>query len=142
MKNNYSFFLTLFTNKNIKKKLIYVLSLSIFMISCVEVNSNETSSESEKKETEVTEIETPENSIPEIEEVKSIKGAWTEEELAKMDAEVQQIDGELDALGDNKQTFLDCYTESIEANYDNFTQANMDSEGCKQLASQCAESLK
>ena len=71
----------------------------------------------------------------------SVAGAWSDADKAAMDAEVKKVEGDLDALGDKKQDFIDCYTEKVEAEYDNFTEANSDVEGCKKLAMDCATSV-
>ncbi len=71
----------------------------------------------------------------------STKGAWSDADKASMTAEIEKVDGDLDALGDKKQDFIDCYTEKVEASYDNFTEANADVEGCKKLATDCATSV-
>lgn len=69
----------------------------------------------------------------------SSKGNWSDSDKELFDAEMEKIEGSLDAFGDNKQDFLDCYYENLEENYANFTEANSDVEGCKKLAQDCAE---
>jgi hypothetical protein len=116
------------------KKIIYILSIGLFMSSCGEVKTNE--------ETEEVKTENPKETT-ELIEVSPVskKGAWTESELDLMYAEIEKVDGDLEALGENKQAFIDCYTEHIIANYNNFNDANMDVNGCNQLATSCAENF-
>lgn len=68
----------------------------------------------------------------------SKKGAWSDADKATMDSEIKKIDSDLDNLGDNKQAFIDCYTEKVEANYESFTAADSDVKGCEKLAMDCA----
>lgn len=71
----------------------------------------------------------------------SEKGNWNEEDKKKADDAIAEIDGELDAFGDKKQEFIDCYLEKVEANYDNFASADSDLSGCEKLAEECVNEV-
>lgn len=67
----------------------------------------------------------------------SSKGKWNAEDKEKAQAAVKSVDSQLSALGDKKETFVNCYLEKVENNYDNFAEADKDIEGCKTLATEC-----
>jgi len=71
----------------------------------------------------------------------SKKGAWSKEEKDKASAEMKKIESSLDALGDKKQQYIDCYLGKIEDNYNNFDEANKDQKGCEKLAMECANDV-
>lgn len=68
----------------------------------------------------------------------SKKGAWSESDKEKFNAEIEKASSSLDAFGDQKQEFIDCYLNKVEANFDNFAEANSDVEGCSKYAQECA----
>jgi len=72
-------------------------------------------------------------------EKKSEKGNWTEEDKARFH---EELDEEAKAnlrtmLGDNTDSFIACYLENIEENYENFDSANSDMTGMQQIATDC-----
>ena len=71
----------------------------------------------------------------------SKKGAWNEEDKQRAQEEIAKIEGELTALGDKKDDFINCYLEKVEDNYDNFEAADNDEPGCTKLATECASQL-
>lgn len=72
----------------------------------------------------------------------SKKGAWTDEEKAKADAEIAKVRSSIEtSLGDNTDAYIECYLEKIQATYDNFDAANSDVDGCTELAEQCISEL-
>lgn len=71
----------------------------------------------------------------------SKKGNWNAEDKAKADAAIAAVDSDLDAFGDKKQDFIDCYLQKIEANYKNFNSADSDLDGCSKLAEKCAKEV-
>lgn len=71
----------------------------------------------------------------------SEKGNWNEEDKKKADDAIAEIDSELDAFGDAKQEFIDCYLDKVEANYASFAEADADLSGCEKLATECAEDV-
>lgn len=71
----------------------------------------------------------------------SQKGAWSEEDKAMAQAEMDKIEGELDELGELKQPYIDCYLEKVEANFSSFYAADSDVEGCEKLAEECANEI-
>jgi hypothetical protein len=68
----------------------------------------------------------------------SKKGAWSKADIEKFDAEMEKIGSSLDAMGDQKEAFIDCYFEKIQANYDSFAEANTDGPGASKYAEECA----
>jgi len=68
----------------------------------------------------------------------SKKGAWSQADKDLANAEIAKIEGELDALGENKQAFIDCYLEKVEDNYSSFAEADADMAGCEALSMECA----
>ena len=73
--------------------------------------------------------------------VESTKGNWNDTDKRLADAAVTSIDSQLDALGENKQAYIDCYLEKVEANYNSFSVANSDAAGCEKLALECVDEL-
>ncbi len=71
----------------------------------------------------------------------SKKGAWSQEDKDKANAEIKKVESSLDALGDKKQQYIDCYLGKIEDNYNNFDEANKDQKGCEKLAMDCANEV-
>ena len=71
-------------------------------------------------------------------EVASEKGNWNDSDKKAALKAIKSVDADLEVFGDNKQQFIDCYLEKIEANYSSFAAADMDSEGCEVLATKCA----
>lgn len=67
----------------------------------------------------------------------SKKGAWTEDDKKKANIYIEQTEGSLEFLGNSKQRFMDCYLEKVENTYDNFDEANSDSEGTDSLTASC-----
>lgn len=73
--------------------------------------------------------------------IESKKGAWTDKDHKKMRDEIAKVESDLEALGEYKQEFIDCYTERVENSYESFDIANVDEEGCKNLAMECANGI-
>lgn len=71
----------------------------------------------------------------------SAKGKWSEDDLKKAMAAIKETEDELESLGEYKQEYIDCYLSKIESNYDSFDDANLDYDGCFEIASECAESI-
>lgn len=71
----------------------------------------------------------------------SKKGNWSAEDKKKAQAEIAEVDSDLDVFGDKKQDFIDCYLEKIENNYKDFKTADSDLDGCTKHAEQCAKEV-
>lgn len=71
----------------------------------------------------------------------SSKGNWTNDEIEKAKAELEKVDDQLAAFGDQKEAFKECYLQKIIDNYDNFNQANVDLNGCSLLAEACSQEV-
>ena len=71
----------------------------------------------------------------------SEKGAWNDADKQSAQDAVASIDGQLDALGEQKQAYIDCYLEKVEANYRCFDDANKDASGCEKLALECVDEI-
>ena len=71
----------------------------------------------------------------------SEKGNWSEEDREKFDEVMEENAGSLEAMGDLKEEFIECYYEKLEANYENFEEADGDIEGAKKYAQECTEEL-
>lgn len=83
------------------------------------------------------------NNAAEMSEEGSVskKGAWSDADKALAQAEIDKVESQLDYLGENKQQFIDCYLEKVEANYSSFASANSDEPGCSKLSTACATDL-
>lgn len=68
----------------------------------------------------------------------SKKGKWSDSDKEKFDKEMEKIGSSLDAMGDQKEAFIKCYYEKLEANYADFDEANSDGPGAKKYAQECA----
>jgi outer membrane murein-binding lipoprotein Lpp len=71
----------------------------------------------------------------------SEKGNWSDGDIDKMNSAIAQIDNDLNALGKNKQAFIDCYMAKVQANYGSFLEADVDIEGCSALSTECVEEI-
>ena len=66
----------------------------------------------------------------------SEKGAWSDNDKQLFRDQMNTVQ-ELEALGDKKQSFIECYLEKCELNYSSFVDANQDEAGCEALALEC-----
>lgn len=67
---------------------------------------------------------------------------WSDEDIERAEAEIEKVRESLEPmLGDNTDTYIDCYLEKIMMNYDNFDDANADFKGCEALAQECMQDL-
>lgn len=71
----------------------------------------------------------------------SEKGNWSEEDREKFDEVMEENAGSFEAMGDLKDEFIECYYDKLEANYENFEEADGDLEGAKKYAQECTEEL-
>lgn len=71
----------------------------------------------------------------------SKKGAWSDADKMKFKVEMDKV-SELDNLSENKQAYIDCYLQKLEANYSSLYEADRDADGCKQLAEECVAFFK
>ena len=73
----------------------------------------------------------------------SKKGAWTEEDKERAITELNSKRDEMvDMIGeDNTDKIFDCAMEKIQANYDNFQEANSDYEGMREIGADCMKEL-
>ncbi|NCA22962.1 MAG: hypothetical protein EBS86_17780 [Crocinitomicaceae bacterium] len=71
----------------------------------------------------------------------SKKGAWSEDDKKLANEEIKKAGSSLDALGDKKDAYVDCYLEKLEDNYENFDAANSDQKGCEKHAMDCATEI-
>jgi len=69
----------------------------------------------------------------------SEKGKWSDADKEKFEKEMEKVD--LSSLGKNKEKFLECYLEKVQAKYASFTEADADVEGCKALAKECSDEV-
>ncbi len=69
----------------------------------------------------------------------SVKGRWAQSNKDRYYKDMSSLD--LSNLGENKQAWLDCYLEKLEANYMSYREANLDEKGCEKLAIECSSVL-
>lgn len=72
----------------------------------------------------------------------SEKGNWTDAEKERAMAEIASARADLEAfLGENTDTYVNCYLEKVMNEYANFDAANIDEPGCTKLATECMEEI-
>lgn len=69
------------------------------------------------------------------------KGKWSKKDRKKFAKAMEEQNEVLDAMGDMKDPFVDCYFEKLQANYEGFAEADNDHLGAKRFASQCIQEL-
>ena len=70
----------------------------------------------------------------------SIKGNWSDDDIRQYHQEMQNIE-ELNSLGEYKAEWIQCYLKKAKNNYSSLYSANLDEEGCTQLAEECNKEI-
>lgn len=73
--------------------------------------------------------------------IESKKGAWSDADIQKFNQEVASVESDLEAFGENKQEFIDCYFDKVQNKYKSFVVANSKAKGCEKLAVKCAKEV-
>ncbi len=71
----------------------------------------------------------------------SKKGAWSDTDKNFLREEIKKVESSFDAFGESKEAYITCYMDKLEANYNNFDEANADGKGCEKLAVECLDVL-
>ena len=72
----------------------------------------------------------------------SVKGAWSDEDKQKVIDEVNNVESTLDfLLGNKKDSYVNCYLEKLENNYEDFDAAYEDKKGCEKHAVDCMQDV-
>ena len=72
----------------------------------------------------------------------SVKGNWSNKDMAKAREEINSIRGEVqESMGDDTDEYLDCYLQKVVNKYSNFEEADNDVDGCTKLAEKCLKEL-
>ena len=70
----------------------------------------------------------------------SVNGNWSENDIRQANLDMESVE-ELELLGEYKTDWIQCYINKCENNYSSLYSANLDEEGCMQLAEECNEEI-
>ena len=70
----------------------------------------------------------------------SFLGNWSDTDKNKFWSDMESVD-ELNALGEDKSDFIECYLNKCESNYPSYYLADTDEEGCEKLVLECYDEL-
>lgn len=70
----------------------------------------------------------------------SVKGNWSDADKISFRSDMRSIE-ELNAMGEYKSEFIDCYLAKCEGNYSSYFFADIDYDGCEKLAEDCVEEI-